>query len=297
MLYAGVSDVKMEEGSLRCDANISLRPAGSSKLGTKVEIKNMNSFKAVQSALEYEVKRQAAELDAGGEIIQETRRWDENSGKTYSMRSKEDYRYFPEPDLLPLQIEKEWVEEIRQSLPEMPDFRRKRYMEDYNLSAYDAEVITATKSMADFFEATLQEYNDAKAVANWLMGDISRQLNAEGVEIDRTKLTPSHLAELLKIQDKGTISGKIAKTVFREMFASGKMPAQIVEEKGLVQISDEGAIAAIVEQVIAENPGPVSDYRSGKEKALGYLVGQIMKLSKGKANPQLANKLLREKLK
>ena len=294
MLYAGVSDVKMEEGSLRCDANISLRPAGSSKLGTKVEIKNMNSFKAVQSALEYEVKRQAAELDAGGEIIQETRRWDENSGKTYSMRSKEDYRYFPEPDLLPLQIEKEWVEEIRQSLPEMPDFRRKRYMEDYNLSAYDAEVITATKSMADFFEATLQEYNDAKAVANWLMGDISRQLNAEGVEIDRTKLTPSHLAELLKIQDKGTISGKIAKTVFREMFASGKMPAQIVEEKGLVQISDEGAIAAIVEQVIAENPGPVSDYRSGKEKALGYLVGQIMKLSKGKANPQLANKLLRK---
>ena len=179
----------------------------------------------------------------------------------------------------------------------MPDSRRKRYMEDYNLSAYDAEVITATKSMADFFEATLQEYNDAKAVANWLMGDISRQLNAEGVEIDRTKLTPSHLAELLKLQDKGTISGKIAKTVFREMFASGKMPAQIVEEKGLVQISDEGAIAAIVEQVIAENPGPVSDYRSGKEKALGYLVGQVMKLSKGKANPQLANKLLREKLK
>jgi aspartyl-tRNA(Asn)/glutamyl-tRNA(Gln) amidotransferase subunit B len=300
MLYAGVSDVKMEEGSLRCDANISLRPAGSSKLGTKVEIKNMNSFKAVQSALEYEVRRQAAELDAGGEIIQETRRWDENSGKTYSMRSKEeaeDYRYFPDPDLLPLQIEKEWVEEIRQSLPEMPDSRRKRYMEDYNLSAYDAEVITATKSMADFFEATLQEYNDAKAVANWLMGDISRQLNAEGVEIDRTKLTPSHLAELLKLQDKGTISGKIAKTVFREMFASGKMPAQIVEEKGLVQISDEGAIAAIVEQVIAENPGPVSDYRSGKEKALGYLVGQVMKLSKGKANPQLANKLLREKLK
>ena len=213
MLYAGVSDVKMEEGSLRCDANISLRPAGSSKLGTKVEIKNMNSFKAVQSALEYEVRRQAAELDAGGEIIQETRRWDENSGKTYSMRSKEeaeDYRYFPDPDLLPLQIEKEWVEEIRQSLPEMPDSRRKRYMEDYNLSAYDAEVITATKSMADFFEATLQEYNDAKAVANWLMGDISRQLNAEGVKLTgQNDAVPPGGA--LKLQDKGTISGKSPK--------------------------------------------------------------------------------------
>ncbi|NLM51437.1 MAG: Asp-tRNA(Asn)/Glu-tRNA(Gln) amidotransferase subunit GatB [Firmicutes bacterium] len=299
ILYTGISDVKMEEGSLRCDANISIRPVGSKEFGTRVEIKNMNSFRAVQRALEYEVQRHQETLESGGTLIQETRRWDENLGVTVSMRSKEeaeDYRYFPDPDLVPVVVTAEWVEEIRQRLPEMPDARRKRYMEEYKLSAYDAEVITASKQMADFFEATLKEYNDPKTVANWLMGEIAKHLNAEGKEINETKLTPSHLAALLKLIDKGTISGKIAKTVFEEMFSSGKMPGQIVEEKGLVQISDEGAIAAVVEQVIAENPKAVEDYRSGQAKALGFLVGQVMKHTKGKANPQMVNKLLREKL-
>lgn len=297
--YTGVSDVKMEEGSLRCDANVSLMPVGSTEFGTRAEIKNMNSFKAVQRGLEYEVERQSEVLQSGGKVIQETRRWDENKGVTYSMRSKEeahDYRYFPDPDLVPVVVEPSWVEEIRQSLPEMPDERRKRYMAEWGLPEYDATVLTASKSMADFFEATLSLYHNAKAVSNWLMGEILKLLNAEGIEIHQTKLTPAHLVELLKLQDDGTISGKIAKTVSEEMFASGKMPADIVKEKGLVQISDEGAIAAIVEQVIAENPKSVDDFNSGKEKAIGFLVGQVMKLSKGKANPEMANKLLREKL-
>jgi aspartyl-tRNA(Asn)/glutamyl-tRNA(Gln) amidotransferase subunit B len=299
ILYTGVSDVKMEEGSLRCDANVSLMPAGSTEFGTRTEIKNMNSFRAVQRGLEYEVERQQGVLDAGGKVTQETRRWDENNGVTYSMRSKEeahDYRYFPDPDLVPVVVEPAWVEEIRQSLPEMPDARRKRYMEQMGLPEYDAGVITASKTMADFFEATAARCQDVKAVSNWLMGDISRLLNAEGIDIDRSKLTPDHLVELLKLQDDGTISGKIAKTVFEEMFASGKMPSLIVEEQGLVQISDEGAIAAIVDEVIAGNPKSVEDFMSGKEKAIGFLVGQVMKLSKGKANPELANRLLREKL-
>lgn len=297
--YTGVSDVKMEEGSLRCDANISIMPVGSKKFGTRTEIKNMNSFRAVQNGLEYEVERHTEILANGGQIKQETRRWDESKGVTYAMRSKEeaeDYRYFPDPDLVPVIVAPSWVEELRQSLPEMPEARQKRYIEQWELPAYDAAVITASKTMADFFEATMEDYHDAKAVANWLMGEIARHLNAEGLEITETKLTPAHLIELLKLQDEGTISGKIAKTVFEEMFSSGKKPAEIVKEKGLVQISDEGAIAAIVDQVIANNPKPVEDYKNGQEKAIGFLVGQVMKLSKGKANPALANKLLKEKL-
>ncbi|EEG76367.1 Asp-tRNA(Asn)/Glu-tRNA(Gln) amidotransferase subunit GatB [Dethiobacter alkaliphilus] len=297
--YTGVSDVKMEEGSLRCDANVSIMPQGSTEFGTRTEIKNMNSFRAVQRGIEYEVERHKDVLATGGKLIQETRRWDEDKGVTYSMRSKEeahDYRYFPEPDLVPVVVEEQWVEEIRSGLPEMPDERRKRYVAEMGLPEYDAGVITASKSMADFFEAAVAEYKDAKAVSNWVMGDISRSLKAEGLEIQDTKLTPAHLVAMLKLQEDGTISGKIAKTVFEEMFASGKMPADIVKEKGLVQITDEGAIAAIVDQVIADNPKPVDDYKSGNEKAIGFLVGQVMKLSKGKANPGLANKLLKEKL-
>jgi aspartyl-tRNA(Asn)/glutamyl-tRNA(Gln) amidotransferase subunit B len=297
--YTGASDVKMEEGSLRCDANVSIMPVGSKEFGTRSEIKNMNSFKAVQRGLEYEVKRQTDVLEAGGRVVQETRRWDETQGVTYSMRSKEeahDYRYFPDPDLVPVIVEREWVEEIRTTLPEMPDARQKRYMADMGLPEYDAKVITASKSMADFFEAAAGEYKDAKAVSNWVMGEIAKHLNAEGLELADTKLTPAHLVELLKLQYEGTISGKIAKTVFEEMFASGKMPGVIVKEKGLVQISDEGAIAVIVDQVIAENPTSVADYKGGKEQALGFMVGQVMKLSKGKANPGLVNKLLKEKL-
>ncbi|MBS4006810.1 MAG: Asp-tRNA(Asn)/Glu-tRNA(Gln) amidotransferase subunit GatB [Clostridium sp.] len=297
--YTGISDVKMEEGSLRCDANVSIMPAGSKEFGTRSEIKNMNSFKAVQRGLAYEVERQKEVLEAGGIVVQETRRWDEHKGITYAMRSKEeahDYRYFPDPDLVPVMVEPVWVEEIRQSLPEMPDARRKRYISEWGLSEYDAEVITASKAMADFFEATLEEYHDAKAVANSLMGEILKHLNAQGIEIHETKLTPLHLAELLKLQAEGTISGKIAKTVFEEMFVSGKKPAEIVKEQGLVQISDEDAIAAIVAQVIADNPKSVEDFKAGTEKAIGFLVGQVMKISKGRANPEMANRLLREKL-
>ncbi len=297
--YTGISDVKMEEGSLRCDANVSIMPAGSKEFGTRSEIKNMNSFKAVQRGLAYEVERQKEVLEAGGIVVQETRRWDEHKGITYAMRSKEeahDYRYFPDPDLVPVMVEPVWVEEIRQSLPEMPDARRKRYISEWGLPEYDAEVITASKAMADFFEATLEEYHDAKAVANSLMGEILKHLNAQGIEIHETKLTPLHLAELLKLQAEGTISGKIAKTVFEEMFVSGKKPAEIVKEQGLVQISDEDAIAAIVAQVIADNPKSVEDFKAGTEKAIGFLVGQVMKISKGRANPEMANRLLREKL-
>lgn len=297
--YTGVSDVKMEEGSLRCDANVSIMPVGSKEFGTRSETKNMNSFKAVQRGLEYEVERQKEVLDAGGKVVQETRRWDENKGVTYSMRSKEeahDYRYFPDPDLVPVIVDPAWVLEIQQNLPEMPDARCKRYVNELGLPAYDAGVVTASKALADFFEVTVDDYHDVKAVSNWIMGDILKHLNAEGIEIHQTKLTPAHLVELLKLQDDGTISGKIAKTVFEEMFATGKTPSEIVKEQGLVQISDEGAISIIVDQVIAENPKSVEDFRSGKEKAIGFLVGQVMKLSKGKANPELANRLLREKL-
>ncbi|HZK25013.1 MAG TPA: Asp-tRNA(Asn)/Glu-tRNA(Gln) amidotransferase subunit GatB [Oscillospiraceae bacterium] len=297
--YTGVSDVKMEEGSLRCDANVSIMPVDSQQFGTRAEIKNMNSFRAVQNGLEYEVARQAEVLAAGELVIQETRRWDENKGITYAMRSKEeahDYRYFPDPDLVPIIVEPAWVEEIRQSLPEMPEARQKRYVTTWGLPAYDAAVITAAKSMADFFEATMEAYHDAKAVSNWLMGEVTKHLNAEGLEITQTKLKPAHLIELLELQNKGTVSGTIAKTVFEEMFKSGKMPAEIVKEKGLVQITDEAAIAAIVDEVIANHPKPVADYKSGNKKAIGFLVGQVMKLSKGKANPPLVNKLLREKL-
>ncbi|NLZ39261.1 MAG: Asp-tRNA(Asn)/Glu-tRNA(Gln) amidotransferase subunit GatB [Firmicutes bacterium] len=297
--YTGVSDVKMEEGSLRCDANISIRPFGSSEFGTRTEIKNMNSFKAVERGLAYEVARHTEILNSGGQVVQETRRWDESQGKTFAMRSKEeaeDYRYFPDPDLVPVVVDPAWVEEIRQTLPEMPDSRQERYVSEWDLPAYDAGVITASKAMADFFEATVAEYSDAKAVANWLMGDIARYLNAKELEISETKLTPKHLVELLKLQDDGIISGKIAKTVLEEMFNSGKMPAEIVKEKGLEQITDEDALTTIVDEVIANNPKSVEDYRSGKEKALGFLVGQVMKLTKGKANPALVNKLLRKKL-
>ena len=297
--YTGVSDVKMEEGSLRCDANVSIMPVGSKEFGTRSETKNMNSFRAVQRGLEYEVERQKEVLDSGGRVIQETRRWDENKGVTYSMRSKEeahDYRYFPDPDLVPVMVDSAWVAEIKQSLPEMPDARCKRYVSELGLPAYDAVVVTASKALADFFEATVSEYHDVKAVSNWIMGDILKHLNAAGIEINQTKLTPAHLVELLKLQDDGIISGKIAKTIFEKMFATGKIPSEIVKEQGLVQISDEGAIGAIVQQVLAENPKSVEDFRSGKEKAIGFLVGQVMKLSKGKANPELANRLLREKL-
>ncbi|NHM28291.1 Asp-tRNA(Asn)/Glu-tRNA(Gln) amidotransferase subunit GatB [Desulfofundulus sp. TPOSR] len=297
--YTGVSDCKMEEGSLRCDANVSVRPRGSREFGTKTEIKNMNSFKALQRALAYEVERQIAVLQEGGRIVQETRTWDENKGVTLPMRSKEeahDYRYFPEPDLVPLVIDRQWVEEIRATLPELPDERRNRYIKRYDLPAYDATVLTATKEMADYFEECVALYPNAKAVSNWMMGDLSRLLNAHNMDITRCKVSPRQLTDMLKLMDRGTISGKIAKTVFEEMFATGKDPEQIVQEKGLVQITDEGAIAAVVEEVLASNAKVVEDYLKGKDRAFGFLVGQVMKATRGKANPELVNRLLKEKL-
>ena len=297
--YTGVSDCRMEEGSLRCDANVSVRPRGAKELGTKTEIKNMNSFRALQRALAYEVERQIAVLEEGGRIVQETRTWDEARGETRSMRSKEeahDYRYFPEPDLVPLVIDRQWVEEIRASLPELPDQRRQRYIRLYDLPAYDAAVLTASREMAEYFEACVAMYPNAKAVSNWMMGDLSRLLNAAGLEITQCRVRPEQLTGLLKLIDRGTISGKIAKTVFEEMFESGKDAEQVVREKGLEQISDSGAIAAVVDEVLAQNPKVVADFRAGKDKALGFLVGQVMKATRGKANPELVNSLLREKL-
>ncbi|AZN43192.1 Asp-tRNA(Asn)/Glu-tRNA(Gln) amidotransferase subunit GatB [Paenibacillus albus] len=299
MLYCDVSDVKMEEGSLRCDANISIRPYGQEQFGTRAELKNMNSFRGVQRGLEYEQMRQADILDSGGKVVQETRRWDETQGKTFSMRSKEeahDYRYFPDPDLVQIHIDDEWKARVQASIPELPDARQARYSAEFGLPSYDAGVITSSKKLADFFEESLQYTKDAKSVSNWIMGDLLGYLNAGGLELDDIKLTGQGLGEMIGLMEKGTISSKIAKTVFKEMLESGKRPQQIVEEQGLVQISDEGAIAEVVDRIVSGNPQSVEDFKAGKEKAIGFLVGQVMKETKGKANPALVNKLLLERL-
>ncbi|MFB6365042.1 Asp-tRNA(Asn)/Glu-tRNA(Gln) amidotransferase subunit GatB [Paenibacillus elgii] len=299
MQYCDVSDVKMEEGSLRCDANISLRPYGQKEFGTKAELKNMNSFRGVQRGLEYEEWRQADVLDSGGKVVQETRRWDEAQGKTLTMRSKEqahDYRYFPDPDLVALHIDDAWKSRVRESIPELPDARKKRYVSEYGLPSYDAEVITSSIKLADFFEESLNFTKDAKAVSNWIMGDLLGYLNANNLELQDVKVTGKGLGEMIGLMEKGTISSKIAKTVFKTMLETGKAPQTIVEEQGLVQISDEGAILAVVEQIVAGNPQSVADFKAGKEKAVGFLVGQVMKETKGKANPGLVNKLIIEVL-
>ncbi|HEY4390133.1 MAG TPA: Asp-tRNA(Asn)/Glu-tRNA(Gln) amidotransferase subunit GatB [Paenibacillus sp.] len=300
MQYCDVSDVKMEEGSMRCDANISLRPYGQKELGIRAELKNMNSFRGVQRGLEYEQYRQAEILDEGGVVVQETRRWDDSQGKTFSMRGKEeahDYRYFPDPDLVKLYIDEDWKARIHASIPELPDARKERYAKEYGLPDYDAGVITSSKPLADLFESSLAHTSDAKSVSNWIMGELLGYLNSNGLELAAVKLTGQGLGEMVNLIEKGTISSKIAKTVFKEMLQSGKLPQQIVEEQGLVQISDEGAILAIVQEVVANNPASVQDYQAGKDKAIGFLVGQVMKQSKGKANPGLVNKLLVEVLK
>ncbi|MED4600313.1 Asp-tRNA(Asn)/Glu-tRNA(Gln) amidotransferase subunit GatB [Paenibacillus validus] len=299
MQYCDVSDVKMEEGSLRCDANISLRPYGQEQFGTKAELKNMNSFRGVQRGLEYEEWRQADVLDGGGQVVQETRRWDEAQGKTLPMRGKEqahDYRYFPDPDLVAVYIDDEWKERVRASIPELPDARKKRYVAEYALPSYDAEVITASMKLADFFEESLKYTKDAKAVSNWIMGDLLGYLNANGLEITDVQITGKSLGEMIGLIEKGTISSKIAKTVFKSMLETGKDPQTIVEEQGLVQISDEGAIAAVVDQIVSNNPQSVADFKAGKDKAVGFLVGQVMKETKGKANPGLVNKLILDRL-
>jgi len=300
LLFAGVSDCKMQEGSLRCDANVSVRPTGEKEFGTRTEIKNLNSFRSLEKAIEYEVQRQIEAIEDGEEIIQETRTWDEEKQITRSMRSKEeahDYRYFPEPDLPPLKIEPEWVDNIKANLPELPDQAQQRLVNEYGLTEYDAYIITLSPEYLHFFDECVKEYSDAKTVSNWMMGDFTRLLNQNNIEITDSQVKPQSLVKMLKLIDDGTISGKIAKTVFEEMFVTGKSPEEIIKEKGLVQISDEDTLNKMIDEVISNNPKVVEDYRNGKGKAMGFLVGQIMKITKGQANPAMVNKMLLEKLK
>ncbi|MEH6986594.1 MULTISPECIES: Asp-tRNA(Asn)/Glu-tRNA(Gln) amidotransferase subunit GatB [Cytobacillus] len=297
--YTGVSDCKMEEGSLRCDANISLRPVGQEEFGTKTELKNLNSFNFVRKGLEYEEKRQEEILSSGGTIQQETLRYDEATNKTILMRVKEgsdDYRYFPEPDLLDIHIDEEWKERIRAEIPELPDQRKNRYIEELGLPAYDAAVLTVTKETSDFFEAAVNKGADAKQASNWVMGELSAYLNAEQKELADIALTPEGLAGMIKLIENGTISSKIAKTVFKELVENGGDPETIVKEKGLVQISDEGALLKIISETLDANPQSIEDFKNGKQKAIGFLVGQIMKATKGQANPPLVNKLLQQEI-
>lgn len=300
MRYIGVSEADMEKGQLRCDVNISLKPKGSSQLGTKVELKNINSFRFIVKAIEYEIERQAKLLKKGEKIIQETRLFDPDSGKTYTMRTKEeahDYRYFPDPDLLPILLKDSQIEEIKNSLPELPDQKYHRYIQSFNLPPYDAEVLTSDKNLANYFEEVVKLFpQNPKLVSNWILNELLGRLNEKGIDIENSPISANSLAELVSLIADGTISGKIAKEVFDIAFETGKSPKTIVEEKGLKQISNEDEIRSIVKAVLERHPAEVEKYKSGNEKILGFLVGQIMKETKGKANPQLVNKILKEEL-
>ena len=300
LLFLGVCDGNMEEGSLRCDANVSLRPHGSTTLGTKVEIKNLNSFRNVQRALEYEVVRQTRALDAGERIVQETRLFDPDRGATRSMRSKEyahDYRYFPEPDLVPLRLDAAWVAGIRTALPELPRARRQRFVSQYGLPAYDAAILTQSRTLAEYYEAAARGHANPKAISNWIMSELLRELGGDDeAAIAGSPISPAHLAQLVSLIDDGTISGKIAKDVFVRMLGSGEDPATIVGREGLTQVADTGALQALVDQAIAANPKAVADFKSGKTVAAKALVGQVMKASGGKANPAMVDRLVQEKL-
>lgn len=298
--YINVSDANMEEGSLRCDVNISLREVGAPKFGEKVEIKNLNSFKAVKASISYEYDRQLSLIESGEKhlIVQETRLWDADNQKTYSMRSKEDahdYRYFPDPDLTPLVISREYVEKLRSELPELPDEKKNRFVSEFTLSDYDADVLTSVKQLADYFEETVQKGANPKKAANWITSELLGRIE-DPEKIFDFPVKPSGVAELLNLIDNNTISGKIAKTVFKDMIETGDAPGKIIDEKGLVQVSDSSAIDGIIDIVLAANQQSIDDYKNGKEKAIGFLVGQIMKESKGKANPQVVNELLLKKL-
>ena len=298
--YAGVSDCDMEKGQLRIEANISVRSKDDPAIATdRSEIKNLNSIRYAMRAAEYEVRRHTKALEAGKTLPMETRLFDVNKGVTRIMRSKEeafDYRYFPEPDLVPVEPDRNWVEEIRQSLPELPNARRQRFMEEYKLPEYDAGLLIAEKELADYYEDCVRAYDNPKTASNWILNDLMALFSDSKQTLDECKITPKHFAGMMKLVDDGTISGKIAKTVYEEMFNTGKMADVIVKEKGLLQITDESEIAGIIDQVMADNPGQVEDYRNGKQKVIGFLVGQVMKATRGKANPQLVNKILREKL-
>jgi aspartyl-tRNA(Asn)/glutamyl-tRNA(Gln) amidotransferase subunit B len=299
LLYLGVCDGNMEEGSLRCDANVSVRPMGEQKLGTKVEIKNLNSFRFMQRALDYEIERQSAILAEGGKIIQETRLWNEAEGRTYPMRSKEeahDYRYFPEPDLLPLKLDPQWIEQVEKELPELPGARMTRLMEAHGLSVDDALLLMASRASADYFEECSKISGNPRASANWIMGDLAYALKNAGKEIDECPVPPAQLAQLIRIIDSGEISGKIAKTVFEEMVKTNEEPATIIKRMGLAQVSDAGELGAIIDKIIASNPKQVEQFRAGKTQVVGFFVGQVMRETKGQANPQMVNDLLQKKL-
>jgi aspartyl-tRNA(Asn)/glutamyl-tRNA(Gln) amidotransferase subunit B len=299
--YLGVSTANMEEGSFRCDANISIRPSNSKKLLPKVEVKNINSFKAVYQALEYEAKRQGKVLEEGGELVQETRGWIDESDITVTQRTKEyadDYRYFPEPDLPPLVLDRAWIEEIRAKLPELPEARRDRFMTQYGLPLYDANILTSSRAMADYFEncVKLTGLGKAKTVSNWLLGDFSRMLHTTNTEIENVTISPKHLTEMLGLVDNGTISGPAAKAVFEEMFRSGKEASEIITEKKLSQISDADEIREVVKQVLVNNTGAVADYNSGKQQALTFIIGQVMKATRGRANPGVVREITIQEL-
>ena len=297
--YIEVSDCKMQEGSLRADVNVSVRKKGEEKFGTRTEMKNMNSFRAIVRAIEYEKDRQIEVLEEGGKIEQETLRWDDINGRTSSMRDKEDaqdYRYFPDPDLVAIRLSDEYVENIRKSLPELPESRRDRYIKEYNLSEKDAKLLTSSKYLSNLFEGALEICGNAKAVANWILSDISRILNEKELEPENIPFTAEQLAKMIQLIDKGIISSAIAKKVLTELFENPKDPEEIIKEKGWIQISDEGAIKEVVMKVLENNPQSVADFKGGKDKALGFLVGQAMKETKGKANPQMLNKMFLEEL-
>lgn len=297
--YLGVCDGNMEEGSLRCDANVSVRPVGQKEFGTRAEVKNINSFRFVEKALEYEIKRQIKIVEEGGRIIQETRLWDSATGVTQSMRSKEeahDYRYFPDPDLVPIVAGQEWINEIKATLPELPDAKRERFASQYGLPEYDAELLTSERNIGVWFEDAVKAGGQPKAVSNWMMVELMKLLNEENKAIEDCPLKPDQLAGMLKLMDNGTISGKIAKTVFEEMYRNGKDADTVVKEKGLVQISDEGAIEKAIDEVLAKSQKEIERYKAGDEKLIGFFVGQVMKSTKGKANPQMLNEMLKKKL-
>jgi aspartyl-tRNA(Asn)/glutamyl-tRNA(Gln) amidotransferase subunit B len=299
LLYLGVCDGNMEEGSLRCDANVSLRPTGAERLGTKVEIKNLNSFRFLQRALDYEIERQERVLSEGGQVIQETRLWNESESCTFVMRSKEeahDYRYFPEPDLLPLKLDPVWITQVQKELPELPGPRMHRFMEAYGLPVDDALQLTASRALADYFEECAKKSENPRLSANWIMGDLAYALKNAGKDIDNCPIPPDHLAALIRTIDSGEISGKIAKTVFEEMSRTSEEPAAIIKRMGLAQVSDAASLGTLIDKILASNPKQVAEFRSGKTKVVGFFVGQVMKETKGQANPQVVNDLLQKKL-
>ena len=298
LVYLGVCDGNMEEGSFRCDANVSVRPKGSKELGTKIEVKNMNSFKNVQKALEYEIRRQIKAVESGDALVQETRLWNADQEITLSMRSKEyahDYRYFPEPDLVPLVIDPAWTEEIRRFLPELPEAKRDRFVRAYGIPEYDAGVLTVSRELADYYEAVVKAHSDPKMVSNWVMVELLGRLNKDGKDITESPIPPERLGAMLGLLAKGTISGKMAKEFFEEMYATGADPADILKKKG-GQITDASEIEKIIADILAKNPNAVAEYKSGKGSAFNFLIGQAMKVTKGKANPQLVNQLLKKTL-